>query len=236
MSGADKNIEISVLVVSPDEIVQHSVGALLENGNSGFLVTTASSVTEARGIANFTFDVVLYVQTTGSAPVASALAEDKEILSSSKFCALLSRWSGRDISSLFKNDLSGAIHVSCSAEQLFAAVRLVSMGGIALQPGIQTSDSWVYEALTESPIFEDTTTNLSFQSEHTHEENVIDLLSARQQQVLSLLVAGRNNREISESLLISTNTVKTHIASIYRILGVNTRVAAVKMAIQNTQH
>ena len=48
-------------------------------------------------------------------------------------------------------------------------------------------------------------------------------ISPREQDVLRLLLQGRTNVAIAETLLISTNTVKTHIGSIYGKVGVNRR-------------
>jgi LuxR family maltose regulon positive regulatory protein len=44
--------------------------------------------------------------------------------------------------------------------------------------------------------------------------------------VLRLLAAGRSNTEIARELVVSTNTIKTHVKNIYRKLGVSTREEA----------
>jgi DNA-binding NarL/FixJ family response regulator len=51
-------------------------------------------------------------------------------------------------------------------------------------------------------------------------------LSSRQLEVLELLASGCSNEQIARRLVISTNTVKFHIAAIYDRLGVHTRVEA----------
>ena len=56
-------------------------------------------------------------------------------------------------------------------------------------------------------------------------ENVT--LTSRQQQVLELLVEGRSNRDIAETLGLAENTVKVHLAAIFRTLNVTSRVEAV---------
>ncbi|GHO56392.1 LuxR C-terminal-related transcriptional regulator [Ktedonobacter robiniae] len=55
-------------------------------------------------------------------------------------------------------------------------------------------------------------------------------LSEQEQRVLRLLVAGRSNPEIANALVISLNTVKTHVQSLYRKLGVHNRVEASEVA------
>ena len=52
------------------------------------------------------------------------------------------------------------------------------------------------------------------------------MLTPRQRQVLELLVEGRSNRDIARALSLSENTVKAHLAAIFRVLGVQTRAAA----------
>jgi DNA-binding CsgD family transcriptional regulator len=49
-------------------------------------------------------------------------------------------------------------------------------------------------------------------------------LSAREKEIVSLLVQGLRNKEIGERLFISDSTVKTHIKSVYRKLDVGSRV------------
>lgn len=51
-------------------------------------------------------------------------------------------------------------------------------------------------------------------------------LSRQEQRVLRLLVAGRSNADIARELVVSTNTVKTQVKSIYRKLNINSREEA----------
>jgi two-component system NarL family response regulator len=57
-------------------------------------------------------------------------------------------------------------------------------------------------------------------------------LSAREIEVLRLLVSGRRNREIAGALTISEGTVKLHVSSILEKLGADDRTEAVTMALQ----
>lgn len=56
-------------------------------------------------------------------------------------------------------------------------------------------------------------------------------LGPREAQVLELLIAGRRNREIAAHLGISENTVKFHVAKIFRKLGVATRAEATSFVL-----
>ena len=56
--------------------------------------------------------------------------------------------------------------------------------------------------------------------------------SGRQADVLRLLVEGKPNKEICRRLDLSESTVKTHLAAIFRKLGVNSRTQAVVAVAQ----
>jgi two-component system response regulator DegU len=61
----------------------------------------------------------------------------------------------------------------------------------------------------------------------------LDILSEREKEVLSLMAKGLNNREISEALIISEPTVKTHVANVMRKLNLRDRVEVVIFAFQS---
>jgi DNA-binding CsgD family transcriptional regulator len=54
-------------------------------------------------------------------------------------------------------------------------------------------------------------------------------LTAAQQQVARLAAAGRTNRQIAEDLFVTIKTVETHLAAVYRKLGIATRDALAEM-------
>ena len=58
------------------------------------------------------------------------------------------------------------------------------------------------------------------------------VLSAREIEVLRLLVSGRRNREVANALDITEGTVKLHVSSILGKLGAEDRTAAVTIALQ----
>jgi two-component system, NarL family, nitrate/nitrite response regulator NarL len=57
-------------------------------------------------------------------------------------------------------------------------------------------------------------------------------LTQREREVMSLLVQGLPNKEISQRLKIEVVTVALHLRSIYRKLGVSSRTQAVRLAMQ----
>lgn len=59
-----------------------------------------------------------------------------------------------------------------------------------------------------------------------------DQLSQREVEVLQLLADGSTTADIASSLFVSTNTVRNHISSIIRKLGVHSRLEAVSLGIK----
>jgi DNA-binding NarL/FixJ family response regulator len=60
-----------------------------------------------------------------------------------------------------------------------------------------------------------------------------DGLTAREVEVLRLLARGLSNTQIAEELVVSLLTVKAHLRSIYSKLGVTSRSAATRYALEH---
>ncbi len=54
-----------------------------------------------------------------------------------------------------------------------------------------------------------------------------DIFTEREKQIVSLLLKGKSNREISEALDVTERTVKAHLGNVYRKLGVTNRLELV---------
>ncbi|WP_236038242.1 LuxR C-terminal-related transcriptional regulator [Ktedonobacter robiniae] len=55
-------------------------------------------------------------------------------------------------------------------------------------------------------------------------------LSRQEQQVLQMLVAGQTYKEMAQTLVVSPNTIKSQVSSIYRKLGVSRRAEAIAIS------
>ncbi|HHW13867.1 MAG TPA: response regulator transcription factor [Firmicutes bacterium] len=58
-------------------------------------------------------------------------------------------------------------------------------------------------------------------------------LTPREREILTLIAKGHSNREIARLLYVSESTVKNHISSVYKKVGVSGRSRLVLLAIQN---
>ena len=57
-------------------------------------------------------------------------------------------------------------------------------------------------------------------------------LTHRESEVLALLVSGHSNKGVAAKLVVSEDTVKTHIRGLYRKLGVSDRSGAISVALR----
>lgn len=112
---------------------------------------------------------------------------------------------------------SGFLLKNASPEELVQAVRVVARGDALLDPAVTRS---VIEQFSrrESPA--------DFDSDNLND------LTTREREVFQLVARGLSNSEIADELVLSTNTVKTHVANVLFKLEVRDRVQAVVYAYE----
>jgi len=59
-----------------------------------------------------------------------------------------------------------------------------------------------------------------------------EILTPRENEILSILISGSTNKDIAKALYISEKTVKSHLNSIYKKLNVSHRLQAILYAIE----
>jgi DNA-binding NarL/FixJ family response regulator len=110
---------------------------------------------------------------------------------------------------------SGFVLKDDPPEQLIAAIRTVAAGDALLSPAItkRVIRQFTRIARPEPP-------------------KGLDELTAREREILRLIVNGLSNAEIGRELYISDTTVKTHVTHILQKLNLRDRVQAVVLAYQ----
>jgi DNA-binding NarL/FixJ family response regulator len=58
-------------------------------------------------------------------------------------------------------------------------------------------------------------------------------ISPREQEILNLIMKGKNNKEIEDALFISMPTVKTHVSNIYKKFAVKNRLELIRFIQQS---
>jgi DNA-binding NarL/FixJ family response regulator len=108
---------------------------------------------------------------------------------------------------------SGFLLKDAEPAELVDAIRVVAAGNSLFGP---SATQHLVERFAQAPA-----TNAS-----------LDNLTDREREILRLLAGGLSNAEIAERLYLSETTVKTHVSSVLRKLGVRDRVQAVIAAYE----
>lgn len=119
-----------------------------------------------------------------------------------------------DIASAMEAGAAGVVDPGASTEELRRALQIVMAGGSYLPP---------LDRLIVLDGLNATRKEGSFNSPG---------LSARETEVLAMLAGGLSARQISTKLSLSERTINTHVANVYRKLGVSNRVEAVMLAMR----
>ncbi|MGE0029357.1 MAG: response regulator [Thermoleophilia bacterium] len=111
---------------------------------------------------------------------------------------------------------SGFLLKDAPEDQLTSAIRVVAAGGSLFAPSVTRR------------LIED----FARRDPSRPAPPSLGALTAREADVLRLIARGRSNQEIAGELVLSEHTVKTHVASILRKLGLRDRTQAVIAAYE----
>lgn len=101
-----------------------------------------------------------------------------------------------------KSGARGFVHAGMSPQQIIRAMEVAAEGELVLP-----------RALLEDFVL-------------SEEQVGLGVLSARQREILNLLAEGLSNAEIGDRLHLAESTVKQHLRTSYKILGVSSRIEA----------
>ena len=125
--------------------------------------------------------------------------------------ALTSFMEGKLIDSVFKAGAIGYLLKNSSADEIAWAIRSAAAGRARMSTDVA-------QALVEA----------------ANQRGIPDNdLTARELEVLALMVEGLNNTQIATQLTVSPSTIKSHVSNILAKLGANSRTEAVTLALRN---
>jgi DNA-binding NarL/FixJ family response regulator len=138
----------------------------------------------------------------------------------------------RQVRDVLRAGASGFIPKSAVGHLVLPAIRLVLAGGQYLPPQLIAA---LHQDEQNSPSSTDDVESTADLQRAQAAKQAADSgragsLSPRQEEVFALMAKGLSNKMIARQLNISEGTVKSHVATIFDVLGVHNRVSAVAEA------
>lgn len=204
---------IRVVLVDDHQVVRHGLCTYLESFPDLEVVGQASSGEEALAHIELWLPnvVVMDLLMPGGIDGIETIRRVCKLAPSTQIVALTSYTDEARVIAALRAGAIGYVRKDALPEVLLDAVRSAARGQSLLDPGIADA---VLKELSQTSAARPAT------------------LSEREQEVLQHLALGRTNREISELMIVSPETVKTHVGNILTKLQLAHRTQAVIYALK----
>ena len=204
---------IRVMLVDDHAVVRSGLSAFLLAFDDLELVGDAADGVEALNLASRVRpDVVLMDLVMPRMDGATATRAIREKFPDTQVIALTSFKEDDLVQDALKAGAIGYLLKNISADELANAIRAAHAGRPTLAP--EAAQALIHNA----------------RNSDAHQPGFD--LTEREREVLSLMVEGLNNTEISDRLIVSRSTVKFHVSNILSKLHVSSRTEAVALALQ----
>lgn len=207
---------IRVMLVDDHAVVRSGLSAFLLAFDDLELVGEASNGAEAiRHVNSFKPDVILMDMVMPEMDGATATQHIRQTHPNIQVIALTSFKEDRLIHRALEAGAIGYLLKNVAAEELANAIRAARTGRPTLAPEAAQAliDTATAPANTGFVVGQD--------------------LTARELEVLALMVKGLNNSKIAERLVVSPSTVRFHVSNVLSKLNVASRTEAVAVALQH---
>lgn len=218
--AAEKDV-IRIFIAEDHEITRVGLRLTLEQ-LSGFKVIGEANdgMLSVEKVLEMKPDVVLMDIGLPTIDGIEATRQVKERLPETRVVMLTSHDSDRDVFAALAAGADGYCLKEVSGSQLAMAIRCVADGAAWLDPGVA---SRVLKACAMS---------VPAQPGDPSKPPSPQTLSQRELDVLKLVVEGLSNQEIAERLVVSVETIKTHMRHIMEKLAVSDRTQAAVKAMR----
>lgn len=203
---------IRVLVVDDHAMFSGGVANVLAAEDDIDVIGTAADLASARRrLAVEPVDVLLLDQRLPDGSGVEAIPELKRLAPATKIVVLTAAADDAVLVRAMENGCSGFLEKSRSVEELVASVRAAAAGEAMMSPALLAR---------------------LINRMHRGSRGLGSDLTAREQEVLVLLAGGRSNAAIADSMHVSINTVRNHVANVLAKLGVHSKLEALSVAVR----
>ncbi|BCJ59174.1 response regulator [Micromonospora endophytica] len=207
---------LRVVLADDDSLIRTAIDAILRPAADIDLIAQAADGRAAIDLVmRHRPDVVLLDIQMPVLDGLAALREIRRLVPSVQIVVLTTFGQDEYVAQALGDGAAGFLLKESAAEELPYAIRAAAAGNAFLSPKITR------QVLNKLP-------TAAVRPERDLAQ--IDLLSAREREVLILLAQGLSNAEISRSLFVSEGTVKTHVYRVFAKLGCENRVQAAMFA------
>jgi DNA-binding NarL/FixJ family response regulator len=210
---------VRVVLVDDHDVFRHGLAQLLRDEGLTVLAEASSGEAGVRLAAELAPDVVLMdLSMPGMSGIEATRAIDALAAPPRVVVLTLSDDDAAMLDALLAG-AAGYVLKEASLEQIVAAVRAAAAGDAVIPPRV--APELLRRLRAAAPP----------RPAPAGGDGVAEL-SERELEVLRLIVDGRDNATIAAELFISPNTVKSHVASIFAKLGVESRLQASVQALR----
>ena len=221
--------DIKVLMIEDHEMTRIALSLVLERADGIELVDTAedglSGINKAKLLSP---DIILMDIGLPEIDGIEATKIIKNYNPEIKILMYTSRDNEDDVLSAFESGADGYIMKGATREQTISALKAVSQGTAWLDPNIAKI---VLSNIRRNKVSSQQTLDEIPSSNKTNAKQAYGL-TEREIEVLSLIVNGLSNKEISDELVISYATAKAHVHSILQKLCTENRTKAINLAMK----
>ncbi|HSG10727.1 MAG TPA: response regulator [Gammaproteobacteria bacterium] len=209
-------MSLNILLVDDHTLFREGLEGLLSRRNINILAAVGSGQEGLRLAAELKPDVVLLDMRMPEMDGMEVLRKLRKNGFKNPVAMLTTSSDERDLVESLRSGAQGYLLKDMEPDQLVLALRDIVAGKTVVAPDLAPVLARVVQGDSIDPI----------------KESPFAKLTPRENEILSLLAEGQSNKVIARNLGISDGTVKLHVKSILRKLGVHSRVEAAVIAVE----